>query len=173
MDRDESLRRVEPGETPSLFAGLETDEPPADLPPISDAEIVAQDYDMTGFSLHAHPMGLIRPELSSLGVITNEELKRAKARRRVSVAGLVTVRQRPGTAKGVVFMTLEDETGMANLIFRPQVYERERRIARGRSALIAEGTIERQGEVVHVMVTRVHDLSERLGTLRHVSRDFH
>jgi error-prone DNA polymerase len=70
-------------------------------------------------------------------------------------------------------MTLEDETGMANLVIRPAVWERDRRIARGKIALIAEGHIERQGEVVHVIVRRFHDLSERLARVTHRSRDFH
>jgi error-prone DNA polymerase len=92
---------------------------------------------------------------------------------RVAVAGLVTLRQRPGTAKGMVFMTLEDETGMANLVIRPNVWQQHRSIARSKVALIAEGNVERQGEVIHVMVRRMHDLSERLANLRHRSRDFH
>ena len=91
----------------------------------------------------------------------------------VAVAGLVTLRQRPGTAKGIVFMTLEDETGMANLVIRPNVWERDRRIARAKIAMIAEGHIERQGEVVHVIVRRFHDLSKRLANVTHRSRDFH
>ena len=91
----------------------------------------------------------------------------------VAVAGLVTVRQRPGTAKGMVFMTLEDETGMMNLVIRPNIWERQRNLARTKAALIAEGIVERQGEVIHVMVRRLHDLSERLAAVRHRSRDFH
>lgn len=158
--------------TPSLFAAMELEEPPPALPPIGDDELVAQDYDMTGFSLHAHPLGLLRSELDAMGVVTTRRMRESRARTRVVVAGLVTMRQRPPTAKGVVFVTLEDETGMANLILRPRVFERQRAIVR-RAALIAEGTIERQDKVVHLMATRVHDLSARLGALRQTSRDYH
>jgi error-prone DNA polymerase len=105
-------------------------------------------------------------------VIRNAQLRDLRNGRRVAVAGLVTVRQRPSTAKGITFMTLEDETGMANLIIRPEVWERNWRIARTRPALIAEGLVERQGDVVHVMVRRMHDLTAWLTTLRHDSRDF-
>ena len=89
------------------------------------------------------------------------------------VAGLVLVRQRPGTAKGIVFCTLEDETGTANLIIRPEIYEKYRRAARGAVTLLAEGRVERQGEVVHLQPTRMEDLSKSLARLRSVSRDFH
>ncbi len=113
------------------------------------------------------------------GVLRCGELRTTRHGRRVAVAGLVTCRQRPGTAKGIVFMTLEDETGMANLIIRPEVWERDREVARGRIAVVAEGVVERQGEVVHVMVRRVHDLGAVLAAravpqgLKHASRDFH
>jgi error-prone DNA polymerase len=89
------------------------------------------------------------------------------------VAGLVLVRQRPGTAKGIVFATMEDETGTANLIIRPNIYEKYRPAARGAVALLAEGRVECQGEVVHLQVSRVTDLSKSLAQLRSVSRDFH
>ena len=108
-----------------------------------------------------------------LSVVQAERLRRMRNGQPVAVAGLVTVRQRPGTAKGMVFMTLEDETGMANLVIRPNVWERERRVARNKIALIAEGHVERQGQVIHVMVRRLHDLSARLANLTHRSRDFH
>jgi error-prone DNA polymerase len=93
--------------------------------------------------------------------------------RQVAVAGLVTCRQRPGTAKGIVFMTLEDETGMANLIIHGPIWEANRRIGKSKVALLAEGHIERQGEVVHVIVRRLHDLPALIGALAHRSRDFH
>jgi error-prone DNA polymerase len=89
------------------------------------------------------------------------------------VAGLVTHRQRPGTAQGIVFATLEDETGQANLIIRPEVWEKYKAIGRSKMALIAEGTIERTGAVIHVQVRRLFDLAARMGPLRTKSRDFH
>lgn len=163
---------LDDGESP-LFAGIEPDEAAPPLPALSIDEAVVQDYDAVGFSLSAHPIGLLRGELSRLRVTPCEKLKAARHRQRISVAGLVTHRQRPGTAKGIVFMTLEDETGSANLIIRPQVWERFKLVARTRLALIADGTVERQGEVVHVQVARVRDLSAAMAPVRAASRDFH
>ncbi len=164
-----------------LLAGLEPDEPAAALPPTPRDETVVQDYDALGLSLTAHPLELIRAELARLRLGPRGGLRVSPARalaalrpgQRVAVAGLVTHRQRPGTARGVVFMTLEDESGWANLIVRPPVWDRDRGIAATRGALIAEGHVERQGAVIHVQVQRFHDLAARLGPLRTKSRDFH
>ena len=158
---------------PPLLAELEPEEPPIDLPTLAAEERVAADYDAQGFSLFAHPIGLIRGELDALKVVPNARLVEIRHRQRVTVSGLVTVRQRPGTAKGTVFMTLEDETGMANLVVWPNVWDRYWRVARGRLALLATGRIERQGEVIHVMVEQLADLTQKLTALRHASRDFH
>lgn len=92
--------------------------------------------------------------------------------RRVRVAGLVLVRQRPATAKGLMFYTLEDETGVMNLVVRPEVYERYRRAAHHSVGVLAEGTVERQGEVVHVQTRRIVDLTEALEGLVVRRRDF-
>jgi error-prone DNA polymerase len=156
-----------------LFAELEPVEPPAALPPMPLDETVVQDYDAIGLSLNAHPIGLVRDALNTLHVSPNEQLKGTRHGRRIAVAGLVTHRQRPGTAKGIVFMTLEDETGTANLIIRPQVWERCRAVGRSKIAVIAEGTVERQGDVVHVQVQRLQDLAARIAPVRATSRDFH
>ncbi len=116
------------------------------------------------------PSGADRPQ--GLRVSPNVALKTVRQRQRVAVAGLVTHRQRPATAKGIVFMTLEDETGPANLIVRPQVWDRDQAVGRGKIAIIAEGTVERQGAVVNVQVTRLHDLSATIAPVRAKSRDF-
>ncbi len=163
-----------------LWAELEPEEPVAALPLTPRDEAVVQDYDALGLSLTAHPLELIRAEVARLRLGPRGELRVSPARaltvlrpgQRVAVAGLVTHRQRPGTAKGIVFMTLEDESGTANLIIRPTVWERERGVAATRAALIAEGHVERQGAVIHVQVQRFHDLGARLGPLRTKSRDF-
>ena len=89
------------------------------------------------------------------------------------MAGLVLVRQRPGTASGIVFMTLEDETGVANLIVRPHIYERYRRVARHGVVILARGTVERQGGVVHILVRRLEQVDEAMAALAARSRDFH
>src|SRR5262249_52728035 len=167
----------------NLFADTLPIEPLPALPSTPLDETVAQDYDTIGFSLNAHPMELVRAELDALGceyaaqarspawrsqkfkvpqVIRNADLKQTRPGQRVAVSGLVTVRQRPGTAKGIIFMTLEDETSMANLIIRPDIWDRDREIARGRVALIAEGVVERQGDVIHVMVRQFFDLAATL-----------
>ncbi len=164
-----------------LFADLDPVEPAAPLPPMPLDEVVAQDYHALGLSLNAHPVALVRPELNALRlggtrpltISPAAALRHARHGQRIAVAGLVTHRQRPGTAAGIVFMTLEDETDHANLIIRPQIWDRDRAVGRAKIALIAEGHVERQGAVIHVQVARLHDLSARLGPLRAKSRDFH
>lgn len=134
---------------------------------------VAHDYATVGLSLKAHPMSFFRDDLAAQGVCPAEDLRdprRCAQNRRVSVAGVVLMRQRPGTASGIVFMTLEDETGIANLIIRPRIYLRFRKVARHAVCLIAHGHVERQGEVVHVIVHRVEDINAKLQAK---SRDFH
>ncbi|MCC7137808.1 MAG: error-prone DNA polymerase [Planctomycetes bacterium] len=127
--------------------------PRASLP----AEVVA-DYATTGLSLKAHPMSFPRAALAARGVVTAATLsddERAPDGSRVAVAGLVLVRQRPVTAHGILFVTLEDETGIANLIVRPREQERFRAAARHAGVVLAVGTVERDGAVVHVLVRRL------------------
>ncbi len=161
----------------ALFDERHDAEPAVELPSASAERNVVEDYAAVGFSLRAHPMELIRAELlrgwRGPALVPAEKLAHLRAGQRVAVAGLVTCRQRPGTAKGVVFMTIEDETGLANLIIRPDVWQRWRPVARHAAVLIIAGRIERQGEVVHVMARRFYDLGQWLGALRHRSRDFH
>lgn len=155
-----------------LLVDLPPDPPPGELPSLSPEESVAHDYGAIGLTLAAHPLGLIRRELAKLRICPNRALRSARNGQRICVAGLVTHRQRPGTARGMVFMTLEDETGLANLVIRPQVWEAYRAVARACNALVAEGMVERQGGVVHLQVRRFADLSGRLYELRARSRDF-
>lgn len=137
---------------------------------------VLADYSAAGLSLRGHPLGFLRPQLDELGAVRAIELadaKRLPKGRRVQVCGLVLVRQRPGTAAGIVFITLEDETGVANLIVRPRVFERDRRAARHAVCLLATGRVERQGEVVHVLVSKLESTDGAFGALGSRSRDFH
>jgi len=136
-------------------------------------ERVITDYDTFGLSLEAHPISLLRRELDQVDVVQAGKLKRMRHGQSVRVAGLVLVRQRPSTASGIVFYTLEDETGVANLIVRPRVYERCRRAGRSSVALIADGRIERQGEVVHVQVSYLKELADGVTQMCIRSRDFH
>jgi len=155
-----------------LLAGLEDREAPAPLPGMPIGEQVVADYDATGLSLAAHPISLVREQLHRLGVVPAACVPQSRHGTPVRVAGLVLVRQRPVTAGGIVFATLEDETGIVNLILRPAVYERFRAAAHG-FAWLAEGRIERANDVVHVQAARIEDLSDRLAGLRVSSRDFH
>ena len=108
-------------------------------------------------------------------MIPNDQLRSATNGGLVKVAGLVLVRQRPGTASGITFVTLEDETGMVNLIVRVEVWERYRKVARTAVAMIAHGRlqIDRDSGIIHVLVTRMEDLSDRLAELNTSPRNFH
>ena len=155
-----------------LLHGLEPVERRPGLPAESLRDRVVQDYEVTGLSLAAHPMSLVRERLEEAGAIDAKSLREMPQARRVRVAGLVLVRQRPATAKGLMFYTLEDETGVMNLVVRPRVYERYRQGAHHSVCVLAEGTVERQGEVVHVQTRRILDLSNALDGLVLRRRDF-
>jgi error-prone DNA polymerase len=142
-----------------LFAGVSPVEPDPVLPDASAADEVSADFATTGMSARAHPMAVIRPALASGRVRTVREVARLPDRAPVEVAGLVIVRQRPETAKGIVFVSLEDETGIANLVVMPDVYERCRTVVRGASYVVARGRIERNGAVVNVKVDGVAPLA--------------
>lgn len=136
------------------------------LPAMTLGEHVVEDYTATGLSLKAHPCGLFRSELRQMGVITSAQHREAeRALRRVSVAGLVLVRQRPGTAKGVVFMTLEDEFGVVNVVVWAKVFATHRRVVTSAKFLLVRGRIQREGEVIHVVAETFVDLSSRLNLL--------
>jgi error-prone DNA polymerase len=149
-----------------MFDAHDTDDLPADLPAVAPATRVIHDYAATGFSLKAHPLAFARRQLARLGVTPTEHLadeRRWLQDKRIAVAGLVLVRQRPATAHGILFMTIEDEGGIANLIIRPTIYERFRRAIRHSVAVVAWGKVERQGQVVHVLVDRAVDMAQWVG----------
>ena len=128
-----------------LFVGLARQEPEPELAPETEWERVENDFQVVGMSLGKHPLALLREGLRRQAVVANGDLGTLKAGHRVRVAGLVTCRQRPGTASGVVFMTLEDETGMSNLVVWPKVWAEHRVVARSSSILVAEGKLQRDG----------------------------
>ena len=146
--------------------------PPSPLSSMSPAEEVLADYRAAGLSLRGHPMEFLRAGLDAMQVTPAAGLRTWPDGRPVQVAGIVLVRQRPSTAKGITFVTLEDETGTANLIVRPAVWQRYRRAAAGATLLLAGGPLQRQGEIIHVLVERLEDLSARLQALGPQSRDF-
>jgi error-prone DNA polymerase len=155
-----------------LFPELETCNEAPSLPEMSLESHVLADYDSTGLSLKAHPVGLIRAQLKALRALTAAELAETKDKTAVRVAGLVLVRQRPGTAKGTVFITLEDETGIMNLVVWAHVWQRYHKVARQAVALLVEGRVERAGQVIHVIASKLEDLTDSLRRVLVRSRDF-
>jgi len=146
---------------------------PPCLPPMPLGQEVMTDYATAGLSLKQHPVALVRDELKRRRIICSKDLDNVPNGRWVNVAGLVLIRQRPGTASGIVFETLEDETGIVNLIVKPDIYERYRSAARHAGLLQADGYLQKQGQVVHVIAKRLFDLSELLQGHQFQSRDFH
>ena len=140
-------------------------EPEVILPEMTLGEHVAEDYATTRLSLKRHPAAFVRQGLAADGILSAARLWQTPPGRRVTVAGIVTIRQRPATARGVIFVTLEDETGVANLIVRPHVFERFRKPLLSAVLLSASGRLEREGLVQHVLVERLRDLTPRLRAL--------
>ena len=155
-----------------LFAGLDDEAPTPPLAAVPLGEQIAADYNTTGLSLKAHPLSLVRSELKRRRVTPNAGLLDLADKSKVRVAGLVLVRQRPATAKGTTFITLEDETGISNVVVWPRVWEKHRRSARTAAALYVEGRVERAGSVVHIIADRMADLSDLLDGITSRSRDF-
>ncbi len=157
---------------PPLFAwaeGVAPAEPEVALPPMTLGEEVVQDYANLRLSLRCHPLALLRPWLGPR-VARAEQLASFANGRRVEVAGLTLVRQRPGTASGVIFVTLEDETGVANLVVWPGVFERYRRVVMGAQLLVVRGKLQREGIVIHVVADVMIDRSDLLARLGETSK---
>ncbi|MFZ5667868.1 MAG: error-prone DNA polymerase [Pseudomonadota bacterium] len=156
----------------SMLAGLPLFEAAANLPVMSRPQHVAEDYRTHGLSLKAHPCRFFRPSLDRMGCTRAADLPKLKSGTRVSVAGLVLIRQRPGTAKGVVFITLEDETGPANAVVWRDVFTANRRLAMSSSFLVVHGRIQRdqdgraEGRVIHIVAERFTDLTPQLARMR-------
>jgi len=146
--------------------GLEME--PAQLPPMPLSEHVVNDYQTIRLSLKAHPMTFLREHYARQKFITADRLNSIKDGRRLSIAGLVLIRQRPGSAKGVVFITIEDETGVANLVIWPDVFGKQRKIVMGARLMAVHGIVQRDpdSDVIHVVAQRLEDHS---AMLRHLS----
>jgi error-prone DNA polymerase len=168
LDRRRSLwevRALAPADLP-LFGGREDfTEPAADILPMKPGGEVVEDYRSIGLTLRRHPVWFLRDELSRMGARRAEDLAGIRDGTRLMVAGIVLVRQRPGSAKGVMFITIEDETGHANLIVWPSVFEKQRRLILSAGMIGCYGKLQREGEVMHVVVERLADFS---GMLRSV-----
>jgi error-prone DNA polymerase len=140
-------------------------EPDAKLPPMPLGAHVVEDYRRLSLSLKAHPVAFMRRRLEARGILRSEELAGGASGKRVTVAGLVLVRQRPGTASGVIFMTIEDETGIANIIVWPKVFERLRSVVIGARFIAVTGKLQSQDAVTHIIAERLEDLTPMLGLL--------
>jgi error-prone DNA polymerase len=146
--------------------------PPPLARPTEGEEIVG-DYASLALTLRRHPLALLRERLKRQRVRTAEDLLQARNGQSIRVAGIVTCRQRPATASGVIFVTLEDETGYVNLIVWNDLAERQRRELLASKLLAVQGEVQRQGRVVHVLARRLEDWSALLGRLATSSHDFH
>lgn len=177
LDRRAALWAIKglPEEPLPLFAAAGEEErgtePVTRLPAMSLGEQVVDDYASLRLSLKAHPLSFLREELTAMGMVSAAALSDTPDGRRIGFGGLVLVRQRPGTAKGVIFATLEDETGVGNVIIWPDVFERYRSLVLRASLLGIEGRLQKEGIVIHLIAERVLDLSHLLERLDSRPRD--
>jgi len=177
LDRRAALWEVSTKDRPiALFQS----QPPEDgrneqiaLPLMSEGEHVVQDYASTSLSIKAHPVSFVRSQLQQLRVLTTKELASGRDGMAVKVAGLVLVRQRPGTAGGICFMTIEDETGFANLVIFQSLFEKFRAPILQSKLIMVEGRLQIEGEVVHVIVKACYDFSKLLRKLGPNGNDSH
>jgi error-prone DNA polymerase len=171
----EAMRCLDRPESQPLLQGLQ-DESDSDeeddllLPEMTRQEEVIADYRTSGLSLRSHPLHFERDELAERGVITAADAGVSPEGRRIQVAGIVLTKQRPGTAGGMIFLTIEDETGAANIVVRPDVWQAADHAVRRAAVLIVHGRIQRRGQVVHILATSLEPLT--LATLPRMSRDF-
>jgi len=135
------------------------------LPIMPLSEHVVNDYRTLRLSLKAHPLSFLRARIAASRIAACADLKTCRDGARVSVAGVVLVRQRPGSAQGVVFMTIEDETGIANSVIWPNVLERERKVVMGARLVVVHGCIQRHEDIIHVVAARLEDRSDWLHLL--------
>jgi error-prone DNA polymerase len=172
VDRRQALWQVRGlGAAPlPLFPAEEGEEPGVALKPLTEGREVVEDYRALQLSLRAHPVAFLRPELDRRGVTRCGDLGQAKDGKAIEVAGIVLIRQRPGSAKGVLFITIEDETGVANAILWPDRFEAQRRIVLSAAMISIRGVLQREGEVIHVITGRMEDLTPLLHTVGR--RDF-
>ena len=143
----------------------EMQEPEVALKSMTEGREVVEDYSHTGLTLRAHPVSFLRRDLDRKGIVTCAEAMGQRDGRWLWTAGLVLVQQRPGSAKGVMFLTLEDETGIVNAVVWPSLFERQRRVLMTASMMAINGRIQREGEVVHLVAQRLFDFSTDLASV--------
>jgi error-prone DNA polymerase len=147
-------------------------EPQVILPPSMIGREVIEDYRSTGLSLRRHPVFFLRSDLRSQCIVTCADLANTRDGQHLTVAGIVLVRQRPGSARGVLFVTIEDETGHANLIVWPTIFSRQRRLVLTASIIACRGKVQREGEVIHIVANHLTDLSDLLRGVGQRGEDF-
>lgn len=140
-------------------------EPTVALRPMAAGREVVEDYGHTGLSPRRHPVAFLREDLTRRRMIPCAEAMAARNRLRCEVAAIVLIRQRPGSVKGVMFITIEDETGIANLVVWPKVFETNRRTIMGAGMIAVAGQVQREGEVVHLVAHRITELSADLASI--------
>jgi DNA polymerase III alpha subunit len=145
-------------------------EPQTRLPDMLEGEQVIEDYRYLSLSLKAHPVSFLREEFQKIGIVRNVDLLTVPNAKWVTIAGLVLVRQRPGSAKGVIFMTIEDETGVANAIVWNKVFEKYRSIVMGARLVKIRGKLQSQSGVIHTVVDHIEDMTPALGILQREAR---
>ncbi len=158
-----------------LFDRMPTEpdpEPAVALAPMTAGRHVVEDYHSTGLSLRRHPVSFLRQDLQARRIVRCADLATIRDGKRLEVAGIILVRQRPGSARGVLFVTIEDETGHANLILWPSVFEAQRRLVLSASMLACRGKLQREGEVIHVIAEHLTDLSDLLRSVGQRDEDF-
>jgi error-prone DNA polymerase len=146
-------------------ARMTPSEPDVALPPMPLGEEVVNDYRFLRLSLRAHPAQFLRADLTARNIVRNETLRSAATGARVKISGLVTCRQRPGSANGVVFMTLEDESAIANVIIWPKVFERVRPIVLGARYVAVSGRVQSESGVIHIVADQLENLTIWLAQL--------
>ncbi|QFY60430.1 DNA polymerase III subunit alpha [Rhizobium grahamii] len=163
--RDEPLPLFAAASEREAKAIAEQQEPEVSLRQMTPGHNVIQDYGHVGLTLRDHPMAFLRRDLSERRIVTCQDAMNARDGQWLMTAGLVLVRQKPGSAKGVMFMTIEDETGPANVVVWPTLFERRRRVVLGASMMSISGRIQREGDVVHLVAQQLFDLSDDLSSL--------
>jgi error-prone DNA polymerase len=163
--RDEPLPLFAAASARAQETVAEIHEPVVALRPMTAGGEVVEDYSHVGLTLRSHPVSFLRAELNGKRIVTCAEAMQGRDGRWLGTAGLVLVRQRPGSAKGVLFITIEDETGIANLVIWPSLYEKQRRIILSAGMMAAHGRIQREGEVVHLVAQHLTDLSPALASV--------
>jgi error-prone DNA polymerase len=172
LDRRQALWEVSTKDkNEALFAGQKIKEEKVSLPVMSTSEHVVHDYASISLSVKAHPVSFIREKLQQLHIVSTKDLSSCKDGDLVKVAGLVLVRQRPGTAGGICFITIEDETGFANGVIFQNMFEKFRKPILQSKLIMLQGKLQIEGEVIHVIVTACYDLTKLLRHLTPTKED--